>query len=273
MSHTIFSEFQVVERLFQADRSAACLRSDPIDSALFLLAIFAVGVLSGGTAAVVGFGIGSLLTPLLILRLSPELAVAVVALPHLLATAVRYVRHAPAVHRPTFYRFGLWSAGGGLIGALLQAAFSAPALLGVLGALLVATGLASLTGNFGARRPASPVALGLGLLSGLFGGLAGNQGGLRAAGLLAFDLAPRAFLATSTAVALLVDLARTPVYLLRAGPALWSLALPIAVASAGCLLGTVWGERLLAGLSPDTYRRLVGAGVCAVGLWLLSRAF
>lgn len=229
-------------------------------------------MLSGGTAAVVGFGIGSLLTPLLTLRLSPELAVAVVALPHLLATAVRYVRHAAAVHRPTFYRFGLWSAVGGLVGALLQAALSAPALLGVLGALLLATGLANLTGNFGGRRPSTPVALGLGLLSGLFGGLAGNQGGLRAAGLLAFDLPPRAFLATSTAVALLVDLARTPVYLMRAGPALWSLALPIAVASGGCLLGTVWGERVLLGMSPTAYRRSVGAGVGAVGVWLLVRA-
>jgi uncharacterized membrane protein YfcA len=68
---------------------------------LFLLALFAVGVLSGSTAAVIGFGIGSLLTPLLILRLSPELAVAVVALPHLLATAARLVRHATWVDRTT----------------------------------------------------------------------------------------------------------------------------------------------------------------------------
>ena len=49
-----------------------------IDSAPFLLALFAVGVLSGATAAVIGFGVGSLLTPLLTLRLSPALAVAVV---------------------------------------------------------------------------------------------------------------------------------------------------------------------------------------------------
>lgn len=229
-------------------------------------------MLSGGTAAVIGFGIGSLLTPLLTLRLSVELAVAVVALPHLVATAVRYLRHAGAVDRPTFLRFGLVSALGGLAGALLQAALSAPALLGVLGALLIATGLASLTGNFGGRRPGGPAALALGALSGLFGGLAGNQGGLRAAGLLAFDLPPRTFLATSTAVALLVDLARTPVYLARAGPRLWSLALPIAVAAAGCLVGTIWGERLLLRLHATTYRRLVGAGVAAIGVWLLARA-
>jgi uncharacterized protein len=243
-----------------------------MDGALFLLALFAVGVLSGGTAAVIGFGIGSLLTPLLTLRLSPELAVAAVALPHLLATAVRYLRHARAVDRPTFLRFGLLSAAGGLAGALLQARLGAPALLAILGALLIATGLASLTGTFGGRRPGTPAALALGLASGLFGGLAGNQGGLRAAGLLAFDLPPRAFLATSTAVALLVDLARTPVYLMRAGPQLWSLGVPIAVAALGCLVGTVWGERLLLGVSATRYRRLVGAGVGAIGVWLLTRA-
>jgi hypothetical protein len=243
-----------------------------MDSVPFLLAVFAVGLLAGGSAAVVGFGIGSLLTPLLILRMTPDLAVAAVALPHLLATAVRFTRHASAVHRPTFLRFGIWSAAGGLTGALLQAALSGPALLAMLGALLIATGGASMTSSFGGWRAPPKGALALGLLSGLFGGLAGNQGGLRAAGLLAFDLRPRAFLATSTAVALLVDLARTPVYLLRAGPQLWALALPIAVAGLGCLLGTVWGERLLARISATTYRRLVGAGVGAVGVWLLARA-
>ena len=198
---------------------------------------------------------------------------AAVALPHLLATAARYARHAGAVDRPTFVRFGLLSAAGGVGGALVQPSLGAPALLAVLGALLVTTGIGSLTGSFGGRPPGTPVALVLGLLSGFFGGLAGNQGGLRAAGLLAFDLPPRAFLATSTAVALLVDVARTPVYLLRAGPQLWSLALPIGVAAAGCLLGTLWGERLLLRMSTAAYRRVVGVGVCAIGVWLLSRAF
>ncbi len=234
--------------------------------------MFAVGVLSGGTAAVIGFGIGSLLTPLLTLRMSPDLAIAVVSLPHLLATAVRYARHASAVDGPTLVRFGLWSALGGLAGALLQAALSGPVLLAVLGMLLIATGTASMMSGFGGRRPPTGAALALGLLSGLFGGLAGNQGGLRAAGLLAFDLPPRAFLATSTAVALLVDLARTPVYLARAGGRLAEMALPIVVAGLGCLVGTLWGDRLLARVSADGYRRLVGAGVAAVGLWLLGRA-
>lgn len=45
---------------------------------MFLAALFALGILSGATAAVVGFGIGSLLTPLLLLRLMPTPAVAAV---------------------------------------------------------------------------------------------------------------------------------------------------------------------------------------------------
>lgn len=259
--------------MFQAFPGSTSAAAElPIDSPAFLLALFTIGVLSGSTAAVIGFGIGSLLTPLLTLRLGPELAIAVVALPHLLATATRLLRHAASVDRPTFLRFGLLSATGGLGGALLQSWFDAPALIAVLGSLLIATALASLSGNFGARRPGGPAALAMGLLSGFFGGLVGNQGGLRAAGLLAFDLSPRAFLATSTAIALVVDLARTPVYLARAGPQLWSLALPIAIAAGGCLAGTIWGERLLLPIEPATYRRLVGAGVGVIGVWLLARA-
>ncbi len=239
---------------------------------MFLGTVFLVGVLSGATAAVVGFGIGSLLTPLLTLRLGTELAVAAVALPHLVATALRFIRHAGAVDRQAFASFGLWSAVGGLSGALLQGALAGPELLGVLGALLIATGVANVTSGFGGWRPSTRLAPALGLGSGFFGGLAGNQGGLRAAGLLPFDLAPRPFLATSTAVALLVDLVRTPVYLWRGGTALGALAIPIGVAAAGCLIGTLLCKRILLGVRPELYRRLVGAGVGAVGVWLLVRA-
>jgi len=71
---------------------------------------------------------------------------------------------------------------------------------------------------------------------------------------------------------LLVDLARTPVYLSHAGSRLAELAVPISAAGLGCLVGTLWGERLLARVSAEGYRRLVGSGVAAVGLWLLARA-
>ena len=232
--------------------------------------MFALGILSGATAAVVGFGIGSLMTPLLLARFTAPLAVALVALPHLAATAVRFVRHRKAIDRAVLARFGLPSAVGGAAGGLLHGWLRSDALVAVLAILLILTGIANLTNGFGRWRPSPLVAALVGLASGIFGGLVGNQGGLRAAGLSAFRLEPRVFLATSTAVALLIDIARTPFYLAQGGRTLMELWVPIAVATAGCLAGTVAGEQIFMRMSPDLYRRIVGTAVLILGTWLLA---
>ena len=244
-----------------------------MDAILFFAALLAVGALSGATAAVLGFGIGSLLTPLLLTRLEPHLAVGVVALPHLIATAIRFVQHRRWIDRAVLVRFGLPSAVGGLAGALLQDTLRSPMLILVLAVLLVLTGIANLSGGFGGWRPGSAAATVLGLLSGIFGGLVGNQGGLRAAGLTAFNLPPRPYLATSTAVALLIDAARTPVYLLRGSDALVPFVAPIAVATLGCVLGTIAGERLFLRIPRERYRTVVGVAVIVLGAWLMLSSF
>ena len=227
-------------------------------------------MLSGGTAAIVGFGIGSLLTPLLLARFSAPTAVGIVALPHLFATAARFVRHRRAIDRGVLIRFGIPSAIGGAAGGLLHGWLRSDSLVTVLAVLLILTGIANLTNGFGRWKPSGAITGLVGFLSGMFGGLVGNQGGLRAAGLSAFRLEPRAFLATGTAVALLIDVARTPFYLARAGETLIQLWIPIAVATAGCLAGTLLGERLFLRMSPDLYRRIVGTAVLALGVWLLA---
>ena len=61
-------------------------------SDLLLFTALVLGIMSGATAAVVGFGIGSLLTPLFAATLGTNLAVATVTLPHLIATALRCYR-------------------------------------------------------------------------------------------------------------------------------------------------------------------------------------
>ena len=235
----------------------------------FLSAVFAVGVLSGATAALVGFGIGSLMTPLLLARFSAPVAIGLVAIPHLVATAVRFVRLRAAIDRRVLWRFGLPSAAGGVAGGLLNGVLRSDALVSLLAILLILTGIANLTNGFGRWQPRPLLASGVGLLSGFFGGLVGNQGGLRAAGLSAFNLEPRAFLATGTAVALLIDIARTPFYLARAGDVLLELWIPTGVATAGCLIGTVAGERFFLRLSRDQYRRVIGIAVLILGVWLL----
>lgn len=217
----------------------------------------------------VGFGIGSLLTPLLAVELGMGTAVAAVALPHAVATAVRCWRLRAAIHRGVLLRFGLLSAAGGLLGALLYTRLAGVALTRILGGLLLLTAAAHLTGLARRWQPHGPVVSLLGFTSGLFGGIAGNQGGLRAAALTAFGLAPAAFVATATATGLLVDAARTPVYFWRAGGRLLELWPLISLATAGVVLGTLAGERLLLGLTPERFGRVVAAAIGVLGAWLL----
>jgi uncharacterized protein len=237
---------------------------------LFLLAILAVSILSGATAAVSGFGIGSLLTPLLATRMDMQVAVAAVAIPHALATAVRAWRLRTHVDLGILRSFGVWSALGGLTGALLYSRSGSRTLTLILALLLLLTAVAGLTDWMRRVRPAGPVVGLLGVASGLFGGVAGNQGGLRSAALMSFGLAPLAFVATATASGLIVDAARLPVYLWRAGSEIVPLATPLAVASVGVLVGTVLGERILLGMERDRFRRVISALIGLLGMWLLA---
>ena len=238
---------------------------------LFLVLVFVAGILSGATAAIAGFGIGSILTPLFISRLGGSLAVAAVSIPHAIATAVRCWRLRRAISWPVVRSFGVLSAVGGLIGALLYARVGSRALEITLGVLLVATSVAAITDWTRKWKPSGIVAQTLGFLSGLLGGIAGNQGGLRAGALLIFALKPAEFVATSTAVGLAVDAARMPIYVWRAGPELLTVLAPIGVATAGVLIGTLFGERLLFGLPPERFRRVVGLLIGVLGLWLILK--
>jgi uncharacterized membrane protein YfcA len=237
---------------------------------VFHVAIFVVAIFSGATASIVGFGIGSLMTPLLAVQFGTNVAVGAVTLPHAFATAVRCWRLRASIDRRVLVRFGLLSAVGALAGALLYTQLGPTALTRVLGALLVFTGTAQLTGWASHWQPRGPLVAIFGLVSGFFGGVAGNQGGLRSAALTAFGLTPVSFVATATATGLLVDAARTPIYLWHSGPTLLTLWGPIGVATAGVLIGTVVGERMLLGLSPQRFARIVAVAIFALGFWLLT---
>lgn len=239
---------------------------------MFEAAVALVAVLSAAIASVVGFGIGSLLTPLVAARLDMPVAVALVSLPHAVATGLRCWRLRAAIDWTVLRRFGLLSAAGGVAGSFLYTQLGGPGLTIVLGGLLVLTATAGFTGLATRWHPRGLTVWLLGLLSGAFGGVAGNQGGLRAAALSAFGLAPAAFVATSTATGLLVDAARLPLYLRRSGADLALHRPLVLVAVAGALIGTLAGERVLRRLPADAFRRVVFGAVGLLGVWLLWSA-
>jgi uncharacterized membrane protein YfcA len=239
---------------------------------MFLLGVFGLAVLSGGTAAVAGFGIGSLLTPLLAASFGTATAVAAAAIPHAVATALRCWRLRANIDWTVVRGFGLLSAAGGLIGALLYTRFSNATLTLILGLLLISTAVATVVDLPSRLRVKGPTVAVFGMLSGLFGGLAGNQGGLRAAAMLSLALPPVRYVATATATAMLVDLVRTPIYVWGAGAVLSSLTVPLVVATSGVLIGTLLGERILLGLSLRQFRYAIAVLIGLLGVWLLVQA-
>jgi len=237
----------------------------------FDLLVAVAAVVAGAIAAVTGFGIGSLLTPVFALAFGTRLAVAVVAIPHLAGTLLRFVTLRRHVDRRMLLGFGVTSALGGLAGALLHTRASGRALAIVFGALLALAGVSELTGWVRRVHWGRRAAWVAGALSGALGGLVGNQGGIRSAAMLGFDVPRQSFVATATAVALFVDGARLPVYAALEGRAMVDAWRPIAIASAGVVTGTLLGTRLLARLPERAFRRVVAVVLLALAVWMLVR--
>jgi uncharacterized membrane protein YfcA len=236
---------------------------------LFELALFFASVLSAAIAGITGFGIGSILTPLLALRVGTKLAVAAIAIPHFMATALRFWTLRRQIDKRVLLSFGMMSALGGLVGALLHNQLRGSILTAVFGCLLVFAGFMGSAGFSEKLRFGKFSAWVAGGLSGIFGGLVGNQGGIRAAAMLSFELSREGFVATSTAIGIIVDVARLPVYLVSEWRDLEGVASLIAVAAIGVMMGTVFGTRLLRRIPEKFFRRLVSASILLLGLYML----
>lgn len=226
------------------------------------------GILAGAIASIAGFGIGSILTPLLASWLGTKLAVAVVSIPHFLGTAVRFMAIRRHLDRRVLLGFGITSAIGGLAGAVLHNWVRSTVLGYVLGGLLVFAGLTGVTGLASRMKFGRRTAWIAGALSGLFGGMVGNQGGIRSAALLGFNLSRDAFVATATAIALLVDIFRMPVYAALQFQSIlsqWRLA---AFATMGVVAGTLTGKRLLQRMPEDVFRTILSTIILLLGVWM-----
>ena len=238
-------------------------------SLVWLVAV--ASTIAGAIAAVSGFGIGSILTPVLQRHYDIKLAVAAVSVPHVIATAVRLWRLRRDVDPTVLKSFGLMSAAGGLAGAVLQRYAAAPGLTLVFATLLIFVGVLQLTGLSERMRFGKRTGWVAGVLSGALGGLVGNQGGIRSAALLGYDLSPARFVATATAAGLIVDAARMPVYVITEHTRLIALTPLMAIASAGAVIGTLAGARLLKKIPPPLFRTIVGGLVVMLGVYMFFR--
>jgi uncharacterized protein len=235
----------------------------------FSIILAIVAIISGAIASLAGFGIGSLLTPALAFQTGISIAVAGVSIAHFFGTGIRFFLLRKFLNRHVLISFGLTSAAGGLVGALLHNTFQNIVLTIVFGCLLILAGLLGLTGLSNKLSLKGPIVWFAGGLSGLFGGLVGNQGGIRSAALLGFQLDKNQFVATATGIALMVDAARLPVYLAVQWSQIASIWQYILIMTVGVIIGTLGGKKILEKLPEVVFKKTVSAIILLVGILVL----
>lgn len=237
----------------------------------FDFVLIVAGLLAGAIAAVTGFGIGSLLTPVLALQVDTRLAVAAVSIPHLIGTSLRFGLMHGGVDRRVLWSFGLTSAAGGLAGAVLGGVASNRWLTILFGVLLLFAAVSEITGLARRMHFRGWVAWIAGALSGLLGGLVGNQGGIRSAALIGFDLRKEMFVGTATAIALFVDGARVPIYLYTQHEEIRGVLLWIVLAIVSVVAGTLLGSRTLGRIPDVWFRRVLALMLAVLGTAMLVK--
>lgn len=163
------------------------------------------------------------------------------------------------------------SAFGGLAGSLLYSYVQSRVLAVLLGSLLLFAGITQFFGLLDKMRFGNRMAWVSGVVSGIFGGMVGNQGGIRSAALLGFGLSREAFVATATGIALLVDGARVPVYLIQHFDDISRLWLIVLLGTIGGVVGTFQGTKILKKIPDPVFKKIVSVLIFLLGVWTLFK--
>jgi uncharacterized membrane protein YfcA len=223
---------------------------------------FSVAVLT----LITGFGLGTVLTPVFALVFEVKIAIFLVAIVHFLNNLFKFALFRKRTDLTIVKRFGVLSLIGAIIGASLQISLYSDVVKVIMGVVLVLLGFAEIVPRAEKLRIPQKYDQVGGFLSGLLGGFVGNQGAIRAAYLLNYQISKETFIATSTLISLVIDLTRIPVYIAAHAQILpslgWHFLLVVAVTSCGTLVG----KRLLRLVSLMMFRKVIAMFVAAMGV-------
>jgi uncharacterized membrane protein YfcA len=228
---------------------------------LFFLAAF-ISELAGTIA---GFGSSTVFLPLAVFFVDFKTALVLVAIFHIFGNLGRVGFFKHGLDKNMLIRFGLPSVALTLLGALLVSVVSQTLLKGLLGIFLVCYSLMVFWKENYKVKPSLINTLIGGGASGFLAGLIGTGGALRGAFLTGFGLPKDKYIATSSAIALAVDLTRIPVYLSSGfleNKYYWYIPLLLIIA----LLGSFSGKLIVGRIPQKKFTKLVLAAILLIGL-------
>jgi uncharacterized protein len=253
-----------------------------------LFVVCAAALMASGLTLFSGFGLGTLLMPVVALFFPVDVAIAMTAMVHLANNIFKVGLVGRHANPSLLLRFGVPAIFAAFAGAMILGWLSgAPPLLSydawgrtchisalklLVGMLIVGFVLLELSPAFSALSlDPKFVPLG-GLVSGFFGGLSGHQGAFRSMFLLKAGLTKEQFVATGVLLAVMVDISRMMIYgwdLSRSGgpDVNWTLVIS---ASLAAFTGAVIGKRLLKKMTIRSIQFLVSVLLLVVAAGLIT---
>ena len=233
-----------------------------------------------------GFGLGTILTPVMILYFPVELAISFTGIVHFLNNIFKIFLIGKHVNKEVLVRFGLPAILSALIGShilfqldnniilysykLFGDIMEVQLLKFVISILLLIFALIDLIPFFKKLKfEKKSLPLG-GFLSGFFGGLTGNQGALRSAFLIKSGLNKKEFIGTTVLISLFVDISRISVYssnLIEYNISNYYLLGFFAISAA--ISGSIIGNILLKKITLKLIQIIVAILIMLIGLGLL----
>ena len=234
-----------------------------------------------------GFGLGTLLMPVVAIFFPLEVSIAITAMVHLANNVFKVGLLGREANRSVLLRFGIPAIVSAFAGALALTWLSdAPPLCEyqafgralqvsplklVVGSLILVFLFLELWPRFASislDRKWLPTG---GALSGFFGGLSGHQGALRSMFLLKAGLSKEEFVATGVMLAVMVDVSRMLVYGMDISAQRRVVEWPlVAAASLAAFVGAYAGSRLLRKVTIGAVQRVVSILLVIVSLGLMS---
>ena len=254
-----------------------------------LFVVCVAALLASGLTLFSGFGLGTLLMPVVALFFPLELAIAMTAMVHLVNNLFKIGLLGRKADSSVLLKFGLPAIAAAFVGAALltylgevkplyeyQAfgrAHHVSALKLVIGTLIISFVALELSSSFSKMaldRKWLPFG---GVISGFFGGLSGHQGAFRSMFLIKAGLEKEAFVATGVVLAVMVDLARIIIYGVGVSAHAEAVEWPLVIgASISASIGAYIGAKLLKKVTLQSVQLIVSALLIVVGSGLIAGA-
>jgi uncharacterized protein len=232
-----------------------------------------------------GFGLGTLLAPVLMLFFPIDVAIALTGIVHFFNNIFKLVLVGKNVNKEVFLRFGIPAIIFAFIGAyvllkipnmqplfsyqFIGKTFSVYPLKLTIAILILFFAFMDILPFFSKLQfDKNKLPIG-GALSGFFGGLAGTQGALRSAFLIRAGLSKEAFIGTTVVISSLVDFTRLSVYSTRMMNLNLNENLPLIIcATLSAMTGAFIGNKLLKKVTINFLKITVAIFLIIIGIAL-----